>query len=169
MTVDPLGTGGERSVRRPERGLTAQQIERGGAQQAQDGPGGVGVQDMAVLAEGVVLDVEEPVLDAPVAAAQGQHPLRTGAVGVQAGDQLANAGADLTRGQPHPLGAHLGRLRQARKQAVAGQRRGDPNLPPLQAAMPLAHLDSVGRAGRGGEEEGDLGVDGGLVFLSRSR
>ncbi len=57
---------------------------------------------MAVCAEGVVGDVEEAVLDAPVAAAEGQHPLGTGLRGVQAGDQVADPMADLARGQmPH--------------------------------------------------------------------
>jgi hypothetical protein len=65
---------------------------------------------VAVLAEGVVFDVEESVLNAPVAATEGQQPVRVGLLRRQAGDQLAEAGADLTRGQPQHLGAHFGRL-----------------------------------------------------------
>lgn len=38
---------------------------------------------MAVLAEGVVFDVEESVLNAPVAATEGQQPVRVGLLGVR--------------------------------------------------------------------------------------
>lgn len=54
------------------------------------------------------------------------------------------------------------------EQTVAGQRTGDADRPLFVATMPLAHLDGVGRTGLGGEEERDIGIDGGLVFLSRS-
>jgi hypothetical protein len=122
VAADPFGAGGERSGPRPERGLPAQQVERGGTQEAHRGARGVRLQHMAVLAEGVVPDVEEPVLDAPVAAAQRQHPLRAGLRGVEAGDQIAQARTDLARGLSGHLRPHFGHLCQAREQAVRGER-----------------------------------------------
>jgi len=81
MAIDPLGTGGERQLGRPQRGLAAEQIERGGAQQTQHGACGMGLQHVTILAQAVVFDVEEAVFDAPLPAAQGQQLLRASLVG----------------------------------------------------------------------------------------
>ena len=74
VAVDPFGAGGERGFRRPQGGFPAQQVDGGGAQQAHEATRRVGLQHPTVLAEAVVGDVEEPVLDPPVAAAQRQDP-----------------------------------------------------------------------------------------------
>lgn len=98
-------------------------------------------------------------------AAERQHPPWTGLHGIETGHQIADASAALARGAPGHVGSNFG---QSGEQAVAGQVGGGPDRPPLEAAVPLAHHDDSGWAGLRREEHGDVGVDGGLVFLSRS-
>ena len=140
----------------------------GGTEQAHRGARGVGLEHVAVLPETVVLDMEEPVLNAPVPATEAQHPCGRRLRGGEAGHQIADAGAGLPRGQPGHLGGDLRDLTQPRQGTVAGQRVGDAHLPALAAAVPLAHPDRSGRRAIGGEEEHGVGEEGALVFLSRS-
>src|SRR5215213_6752464 len=103
VTGDPLGAGGERGLRHPQGGLTAEQVDGGGAQQAHDGASGVGLEHMAILPERVIFDVEEPILDAPMGAAEGQQPLRAGLLGSEASDQVAGPCRLLAGDQLHHL------------------------------------------------------------------
>jgi hypothetical protein len=127
----------------------------------------MGLENVAIFPEGIVLDVKEPVFDAPMPATERQQPLRAGLFRSEAGDQIAQPLRLCPGRQMHDLGAHFGDLRQPWELTVAGQGRGDPHCPPLQAAMPLAHVDGVGWTWLSGKEEGHLGGEGSLGFLSR--
>ena len=167
MATNPLDTGGEGHLRRPPGGGPTQQIHGRGAQQAHRGTGGMGLQHLAILAEAIVCDMKQAVLDPPVITTQCQHPSRAGQCGGEAGHEVAGPGADLARGHLGHLGGDLRHLAEARQRAVARQVGGDADRALLEAAVPLAHLDRIGRAGLAGEQEFDIGEEGGLVFLSR--
>lgn len=168
MAIDPLGTGGERHLGRPQRGLAAEQIERGGAQQTQHGACCMGLQHVTILAKAVVFDVEEAVFDAPMPAAQGQQLLRASLVGGKARDQIARLRADLSGGHTHHLRGDFRHLAQSWQRAVAREGRGGAHRAALNPAVPLAHPNHGGEPGISGEEEGGVGIERALVFLSRN-
>jgi hypothetical protein len=140
-----------------------------GAQRCQHRAGAVALQHLAILAAGVVLDVETRSLDPPVAAAEDEQALGIGMLGRQAGDQVALLLADLTGLEHRDAGSDLRPLGEARDRTVADQGRRDAKLAALQPAVAFAHLDRVQRAGLASEAEMGVGPKGGWVCLSRSR
>ncbi len=119
----PLGAGGQRRGRRPERAPTTQQVEGGGAQQPDNLSPGMALEDMAILAEAVVLDPEELVLDPPMPSGQRQQLGRPGLLRPEAGCQVARLLGHLPGLQDDHALTHLSHLVQTWEGGNSGQLR----------------------------------------------
>ena len=118
------------------------------------------VQDLTVFSETVVFDVEQTVFDIPMSPHQVQGFSRRQLP--SAGHRILDAVHRGLAPTTDPLFDHH-RTAQAGPIATAFQFSRYPDLPMLQAPMPFGDCLPVGFGG-GGEEQGHVVVELGLVF-----
>lgn len=121
------------------------------------------VHYVPVFAEAVVLDMEQAVFDRPMAPYQGQG--FRWSQGGPAGYRVLNTVHWRLAGAADLFFDHY-HAGQAGEISVASQFSGYPDLPVFDASVPFAGYLPIRWRRRPGEEQGYVGVELGLVFLS---
>jgi hypothetical protein len=111
MGAEILSPASQRLTLPPKLTRAAEEIEGGGAQETQGTAGVMGLEHLPILPEAVIGDMEERVLNAPMATHEGKQALGTGMIRRQTSDQVVHPLCDLAGRAVDDVSRDLGDLR----------------------------------------------------------